>query len=125
MTAAARARLFAILALSLWVGCGSDEPGGARDPRTAAAAPGFHTRYGFPGPWTRKGATPEEFDTHSATCLERSNEARRAPGDGNRHAAAYRAFLDCMGSKGWARGVGPRPRHVSDAPASRTPAPFN
>ncbi len=124
MSAPGRALLAGTVALLVLAGCSEGETGG---PRASAALtiPTFHTRYGFPGPWSREGATRAEFDADSAACLRRSNDARREAGNGDPNEAAYRAFIECMAARGWARGVGPRARRVSDVPASRAPRPFN
>ena len=65
----------------------------------------FHTRYGFPGPWSKEGGHAGEFDRESRTCLGRSNEARREAPEGQRNEAAYSGFLDCMQELGWTRGT--------------------
>ncbi len=112
------------LGLALFAGC-TEEEAGAVDASAAVALPTFHTRYGFPGPWSREGATRSEFDGDSRACLTRSNDARRETGNGDRNEVAYRTFIECMAGRGWARGLTPRPRRVSDVPASRAPRPFN
>ena len=124
MSATVRALLAGSLGLLLLTGCAEHEAGGG-ELGAAAAVPTFHTRYGFPGPWSREGATRTDFEGDSAACLRRSNDARREGGNGDRNEAAYRAFIECMAAHGWARGFGPRARRVSDVPASRAPRPFN
>ncbi len=76
---------------------------------TGAPAASFHTRYGFPGPWSREGTTRDDFDRDASACHERSKEARRDAVGGDPHEAAYRGFLDCMHERAWARGGVARP----------------
>ena len=64
----------------------------------------FHTRYGFPGPWSKEGGRAVEFEQDSRGCLRRSNEARRAAPEDERNEAAYRGYLTCMQELGWTRG---------------------
>ena len=124
MSSRARSALAAALGLVLGAGC-AVEDGDITERGAAVIVPTFHTRYGFPGPWSREGATRAEFEGDSYACLRRSNEARREAGRGERNEVAYRAFIECMAARGWSRGVGPRARRVSDVPASRAPRPFN
>jgi hypothetical protein len=114
----ARAALCAAWALAaLLPGCGSAEQAPAAEP-AAVATTGFHTRYGFPGPWSREGASHVEFDADSRACLESSNEARRSVA-GDRNDAAYRSFLECMEERGWTRGVAPRADRAAAAAPGR------
>lgn len=101
--------------VALLPGCGGPEQAPAAEP-AAVATTGFHTRYGFPGPWSREGAGHAEFDADSRACLGRSNEARRSVAE-DRNDAAYRSFLECMDERGWTRGVAPR----ADRAATPTP----
>ena len=64
----------------------------------------FHTRYGFPGPWSKQGGRAGEFDQESRRCLRRSSQARRAAPEDERNEAASRGFLTCMEERGWTRG---------------------
>jgi len=68
----------------------------------------FHTRYGFPGPWSKEGGDAGVFERESRGCLSRSNAARRAAPKGQRNEAAYAGFLDCMQELGWTRGTTPK-----------------
>lgn len=73
---------------------------------------------GIPGPWWRDNATQPDFDRDLRMCRNRSNAARRDPGEGtDAHDAAYRAFLDCMDALAWTRGF-PPPRLPANQPAS-------
>jgi hypothetical protein len=108
---------------TLWLGlvaaCGPAES--ALPPVAAAPArpEPFFEREGVPGPWWRDGATPEMFESEHRACLRASGEARRGaedPAD-----AAYRAFLACMETARWQRGLPPsRPRRAT-LPAARDP----
>jgi len=100
------ARIGAALAIVV-VGCGAPE-GTTPEAAPAEAVPMLPVAYGMegvPGPWWRHGALRADFDRDLRTCRDRSSEARRsAPADA-RLDAAYRAFLDCMVERGWARGA--------------------
>ena len=65
----------------------------------------FHTRYGFPGPWSKEGGRGVQFEQESRSCLRRSKEARGAAPEDDRNDAAYRGFLTCMDELGWTRGT--------------------
>jgi hypothetical protein len=81
--------------LALGVACeGSGEVG----------PPGLFARYGYPGPWSREGATRAEFDGDAGACQAASRRARAEAERGARPDAAYRSFLECMEQRGWSRG---------------------
>lgn len=110
--------LAAVLSLGLLLACGSPESPPPDAEQLAlfdeelgddvVPVQSFHTRYGFPGPWSRDGGRAGDFDREWRTCLRRSNEARRAAPADERNQAAYRGFLSCMENLGWTRGSTPK-----------------
>jgi hypothetical protein len=112
--------LAAALGLALLAGCGPGETPAGAEVSEEAPSSDFHTRYGFPGPWSREDANRDDFERDSGACLARSNAARREPGSDDRNAAAYRSFLQCMDERGWTRGLAPASRRVSGAPTSQS-----
>lgn len=93
--------------------------GPAAPPPAVEAAPGqtdqtdqtdqsepYYEREGLPGPWWREGATREMFETEQRLCLTASRDARAGADDPAD--AAYRAFLGCMQTSRWTRGLPPQ-----------------
>jgi hypothetical protein len=66
--------------------------------------PGLFGRYGYPGPWSREGATRAQFDGDADACQAASRRARAEAARGARPEAADRRFLECMEERGWSRG---------------------
>jgi hypothetical protein len=104
----------AALGLGLALACGSEEAALVSDQSAlfdealgddVVPIQSFHTRYGFPGPWSKEGGRAVEFEQESRSCLRRSNEARREAPSDDRNEAAYRGFLTCMEELGWTRGT--------------------
>lgn len=100
------ARRGGVAALLFAFACGNDaEPG--PPPGLAPAAPAIFSVYGLPGPWSREGASRDDFDVESRSCRDRSSEARRTAPAGEGSQTAYRVFLDCMQERRWFRGLPP------------------
>ena len=78
-------------------------------------APRVFELHGAPGPWSRPGASPQDFEAESRACLGRSREARQQAAPDARADAAYRAFLECMQAGSWRRG-GRAPAATAAAP---------
>ena len=109
--------LLAGVALGLACERGGAEPGAVQAPADPPEpAPRVFELRGAPGPWSRPGASQQDFDAASRACLGRSREARQQAPPDARADAAYRAFLECMDAGSWRRGgraLAPTPAPVA------------
>jgi len=113
---AAMRRLLWILLGGLAAACGAPDDGSTSIAAMPRGPDLIFEREGVPGPWWRRGATADQFETEHRACLSQSRAARAGaedPAD-----AAYRTFLACMEHTRWRRGPPPLapPRNGSSPP---------